>query len=235
MKQKQILIILGAFALVFLLFWFAVITLVIKKLSGLNKSNDPLVINVTLCDVDASNLCIITFGANDLNRMVIDFQLPAADYAPFYVKATNRETVSVYACETLESKSKSVSATATESALEQPTAEVKSALTHAQCTGVRTPLGETIDLEVYTTDGDRLIARGTFLVSAIALSTPIIKPPEETLTEAPLSTEAPLATQAPLSTDIPFATEAPLSTEAPLATEDPFATEAPFFTEEPAP
>jgi len=191
MKQKQIFIILGAVGLVFLLFWFAVITFVIKNMSGSNKSNDPLVINVTLCDENASDLCIVTFGANNLNRMVIDFQLPAADYAPFYVKATNRETVSVYTCEVIESQTKSVSESETVPGVEA-TAEVESAPTHAQCTGIRTPLGETIDLEIYTTDGDRLIARGTFLVSAVARSTPISLP-----TETPVQEELPTLPPSP--------------------------------------
>ncbi|MDO9302619.1 MAG: hypothetical protein Q7T89_14625, partial [Anaerolineales bacterium] len=57
--------------------------------------------------------------------------------------------------------------------------------TSAHCTGIRTPLGETIDIEVYTTDGDKLIGRGTFLVSAIALSTPISLPSETSTEEVP--------------------------------------------------
>jgi hypothetical protein len=154
MKQKKVFIILGAIAIVFLLFLFAVIMLVVKYLPRLtNKSNDPIVVEVTLCDENASNLCIVSFGANNLNRMVINFQLPNADYAPFYVKADNRGSVSVYSCDVTES-----------------------APTSVYCTGVRTPLGETIDLKAYTTDGDVLIARGTFLISAIALATPISLP-----------------------------------------------------------
>jgi hypothetical protein len=171
MKQKQNFIIFGAIGIIFLLFWYVVLTLVIKNLRGSNDSN-PIVVDVTLCDVDASNLCIVTFGANKQNRMVIDFQLPDTSYAPFYVKATNRGTVSVYSCQVDET-----------------------ILTRAYCTGIRTPLGETIDIEVYTTDEDKLIGRGTFLVSAIALSTPIVlpseTPTEETPTEAPIATEAP--------------------------------------------
>jgi hypothetical protein len=183
MKQKQIFIILGAAGIIFLLFWLTVITLVVRNIRGAtSESSDPVVVNVTLCDEDASDLCIVTFGANNLNRMVINFQLPNTDYAPFYVKADNRGTVSVYSCEVDEASP-----------------------TSAHCTGVRTPLGETIDIEVYTTDEDKLIARGTFLVSAIALSTPISLPSE-------IPTEAPV-TEAPI-TEVPF-TEAPI-TEVPV-------------------
>jgi hypothetical protein len=129
-----------------------------------------------LCDQDASDLCIVTFGANSLNRMVIHFQLPNANYASFYVKATNRGTVSVYTCEV-----------------------DKTIPTNAHCTGVRTPLGETIDMEVYTTDGDKLIARGTFLVSAIAINTPINLPSDTpTLTPTGEATETLTPSPAPI-------------------------------------
>ena len=189
MEQRKKIIILGAIGLVLLLFWFAVLALVVTNVRRLlNKSEAPAIIEVTLCDENASDLCIVTFGANNLNRMVIDFQLPAADYAPFYVKATNRETVSVYMCEVIESQTKSVSESEAVPGAEA-TAEVESAPSHAYCTGLRTPLGETIDLEVYTTDRDILIARGTFLVSAIARSTPISLP-----TETPIQEESSTST-----------------------------------------
>ena len=192
MKHKHIFIILGAVGIIFLLFWLAVITLVFKNLRGSNEGNDSTVINVTLCDEDASNLCIITFGANNLNRMVIHFQLPDADYAPFYVKATNRGTVSVYSCEVdkvevVETEVAETEVVGTEvvGTVAIETEVVKAAPTSAHCTGIRTPLGETIDIEVYTTDGDKLIGRGTFLVSAIALSTPISLPSETSTEEVP--------------------------------------------------
>ena len=172
MKQKQNIIILAILGIIFLLFWLVVITLVLKGLRGSsNEVSTPVVINVTLCDENASGLCIVTFGANNLNRMVIHFQLPAANYAPFYVKATNRGMVSVYTCEV-----------------------DKAVPTSAHCTGVRTPLGEMIDIEVYTTDEDKLIARGTFLVSAIAIDTPISLPTKAPIQGAPTGVSTPVPT-----------------------------------------
>jgi hypothetical protein len=156
---------------------------------------------VPLCAEDDSDLCVANFGANNLNRMVINFLLPYKGYPLFYVKARNRDTVGVYACEVDES---------------DPTI--------VRCTGARTPLGEAVDLEIYTTDGDGLIARGTFLVSAIAIPTLISLPTEaSTPPEAP-ATEAPVATVPPEApTEDPFATEPPF---------DSFAPENPFLTEE---
>jgi len=199
MKKKQFMVILSAIGIILLLCWFFVIAFAIKNLRGLtNKNVEPVIVDVTLCDEDASNLCIINFGANNLNRLVINFQLPDADYPAFYVKAMNRDTVNVYTCEVDEIELVDETEVAEETeepgqdetlatetvVFETETAEtevaeteiVEAAPVNAHCTGARTPLGETIDIEVYTTDKDKLIARGTFLVSAIALATPISQP-----------------------------------------------------------
>lgn len=194
MKQKRTYIILGAIGLVFAVFWVVVLALVAKTLLGLQTGNgETPVLEATLCAEDASGLCVTHFGANSLNRMVIHFQLPAEGYDPFYVKARNRDTVSVYTCEVDEAD-----------------------LTTVRCTGLRTPLGETIDLEVYSTDGDTLIARGTFLVSAIAISTPISQP-------EPFIEEVPSAPPV----DLPDAPTFDVPTFDPAATEEPFIEEFP--------
>jgi hypothetical protein len=156
MKQKHFFILLGAVGFVFLLCWFIVVVLVAKNLRGIqNKNNEATSIaaDVTLCDVNGKNLCLISFGADSLNRMVIHFQLPSANYPPFYVKSTNRATVNVYTC-VVENGPPTI----------------------ADCTGVRTPLGEAIDIDVITTDDNKLIAHGAFMVSAIAMPTPISLP-----------------------------------------------------------
>jgi len=219
MKQKQTLIIFGAIGFIFLVVWVVVLTLVIKTVRGLNKTGGtPTVIEATLCDEDASDLCVVTFGANNLNRMVIHFQAPSADYVPFYVKADNRGSVSVYTCEASGAEISGIGVSETEvsgtevsetevsgtevsgtevngtevSGTEVSGTEVSGTEVNQEsqpisiyCTGVRTPLGETIDIEVYTTDEDKLIARGTFLVSAIAISTPISLPSEVPVEEIP--------------------------------------------------
>jgi len=173
MKQKQIFVVLGAVGLAFVVFWAVVLVLVVKTLRGLPADNvETPVTEATLCDEDASGLCVAYFGTNNLNRMVIHFRLPVEEYPLFYVKAKNRDTVSVYTCE-----------------VDVPD------LNSVRCTGLRTPLGETVDLEVYTTDGDQLMARGTFLVSAISIPTPVSlpegTPTEEVATEEPTAEEIP--------------------------------------------
>ncbi len=103
---------------------------------------------VTLCDADARELCIVNFGTDILGNMIINFQLPDTDYPLFYVKASNRGIVNAYPCET------------------------SSSAANVSCNGARTPLGEYLDVEVYSAGEDTLMAQGRFIVSALLRITP---------------------------------------------------------------
>jgi len=150
MDKKRTLLIAVLLGGLIVLIWCAAVIFTLNKWINANKDNNVVVVDVTSCDVDASGLCVVSFGVDNVNRMVINFQLPTADYAAFYVKAHHGEEVSVYPCQVVE---------------EVPTS--------VYCTGARTPLGNALDIEIYTTDGDVLIGRGTLVVSAIALPTTI--------------------------------------------------------------
>jgi hypothetical protein len=158
MDKKRLLIILAAAGIVILLACITVGTLIAKYLREREVRPTVEVTNLTACDVDPSVLCVVSFGADNVNRMVINLLLPSEDYAAFYIKAQYDETVSVYPCEV-----------------------VTDLPTHVFCTGARTPLGQPLDLEAYATDGDVLLARGTLIVSAIALPTTVL----HTLTPTP--------------------------------------------------
>lgn len=108
------------------------------------------VLEISQCNENASELCVVTFGLDDQDNMVINFQLSKADYPLFYVKISNRESVNTYSCEVV-------------------TAEPTSVF----CRGMRTPLGEYIDMEVYAVNGDTLIAQGRFLISSLMRIQPI--------------------------------------------------------------
>ena len=180
MKKKQVLIILGVLGFAFVALWLVVLTVAGKTLlQSFSGAESVSAVEATLCDEDASGLCVVNFGANSLNRMVIYFRLPEGEYPPFYVKARNRDTVSIYTCEADETD-----------------------VTLVRCTGIRTPLGETVDLEIYTTDDDKLIARGTFLVSAIAISTPVSQPSELPAAEE-IPTGETIETAEPVVVDTP--------------------------------
>ena len=171
--RKRLYIILGAIGAIFLLAWFTIFPF-IKNLRATNNGSDQIITEITLCDVDARDLCIVTFGTDNTDRMVINFQLPHADYPTFYVNGSNKGMDDMYQCET-----------------------AKAVPTSVYCTGIRTPLGEAIDIEVYATDSDLLMARGKIMVSAMVLSTPVnlaAMPESKTVTPNPTPLSSPTAT-----------------------------------------
>ena len=143
--QKKRLILLGAICAVLLLvFPF------IKNLGSSSSTSDLSPIGkVTLCDVNASGLCVVSFGKDGADGMVITFQLPSADYPEFYITGSNKGVENSYPCQVDRKTSRTV-----------------------YCTGVSTPLGETIEIGVFAVDGSTLIASGDIMISSMALSLP---------------------------------------------------------------
>lgn len=138
------MIILGAISAVLLLvFPF------IKNLGSSSNTIDQPVGKITLCDRDASDLCVVSFGKDGADGMVITFQTPKANYPEFYVKGSNKGITNSYQCQA-----------------------DRKIPTIVYCTGISTPLGEVIEIEVYAVDGDILMASGDFMISSMALSLP---------------------------------------------------------------
>jgi hypothetical protein len=165
MERKKLFRVLGATGMVLLVIWFIAILLLIRHMHPQEEAAPVDVPEVTLCDTDASGPCVVSFGTDNLNRMVINFQMPDEDYPPFYVKVNHGETSGRYECQTVE---------------EIPTS--------VYCTGPRTPLGDPIDIQLVAIDGDKLLAEGKFVVSAIAL--PTVPEPTSTPSAADMSATA---------------------------------------------
>jgi hypothetical protein len=115
------------------------------------------VIDIPYCDVDHSTLCIVSFGIDINNRMLVNFVKPDPSFPNFYLKIQHADITGTYECQT-----------------------VKDTPTSIYCSGDRTPLGDPVNIEVYSSDKDQLIARGTFLIAAFALPTQIIVSPTAT-------------------------------------------------------
>ena len=145
-------------------------------LRGTKNNPVPPITDITLCDQDPRELCIITFGSTLPDRMVINFQLPEEDYPVFQVKGLNRGMTYDYSCNVEEAVPTSVF-----------------------CTGPRTPLGEYIGIEVYSVAENSLLARGKIFISAIMIWTP------SGIMDTPLSDESLTATAA-AGTTIPTET-----------------------------
>jgi hypothetical protein len=170
MDRKTLLFLLGLIGLV----------LVISSAIFLSRGQDALgqetptaakVRQITLCDDDASGLCVVSFGADNRNQMVINFKLPRIKYPIFYLQVEYGGIRETYPCQVVEAVPTSV-----------------------YCSGPRTPLGQAIHIKAFRVDGDTLLAEGDFVVSAIALPT---LPVPETVTLTPEATLTPAVTPTP--------------------------------------
>ena len=171
MDKKRLLIILAAAGIVGLLACIFVATLVGRYLNERETRPLSVVANLASCDTDPNALCVVSFSADNLNRLVINFQLPYEGYPAFYLKTRYDDSVNVYSCQALED-----------------------APTRVSCTGNRAPLGQPIGMEVYAIEGDVLISQGTLIVSAVALPTTVqqtVTPTPGTVTPPPEVTPAP--------------------------------------------
>ena len=167
MERKKLFPLLGAAILVLLIAGAILISPVLRGSHGEATPTPEKVKEITLCDQDASGLCVVSFGADNRNQMVINFELPRVKYPVFYAQVEYGETSETYSCQVVKEIPKS-----------------------AYCTGPRTPLGEPIHIKVFRVDGDRLLAEGDFVVSSIVLPTLPVPgtatvTPEATLTASP--------------------------------------------------
>ncbi|MBK8422204.1 hypothetical protein [Candidatus Villigracilis saccharophilus] len=161
-----------------------IIVLVVR--GRLNKTNS-LVPDITLCGQNLGELCIITFVATDPGLMAINFQLTGDDYPLFYVKGLNRGISYDYSCYPSEAAPLSV-----------------------YCTGPRTPLGESIELEVYDVENNTLLARGKVVVAAFIVWTPAGVPALTDITATPAT--AIIATPLIGATTFPSSTQTAVTT-----------------------
>ncbi len=170
MERKRLIVILAAVAVVMLLICAALIYGSVTFIRGRLPTPTAVPEAITLCDLDASGLCLLSFGTNINNELVINLQLSSEDFPPFYAQVSNRGTERRFRCEILEAAPSS-----------------------AYCVGPRTPLGEPLDLSLRASKDDRLLAQGSFVLQAVALPTFS----DATATETPegtLSVEEPTGT-----------------------------------------
>lgn len=149
MERKHLILLLGTTGLVLLILSAMMVAAVVQFVRGGEPTPTPVKVNdVTLCDLGGGGLCVVSFGADNLNQMVINFHLPQRKYPAFYARVDFGESSEVYSCQV-----------------------VKEIPTSAYCTGPRTPLGGAIVIKIFRSDNDALIAQGDFVVAAIMLPT----------------------------------------------------------------
>ena len=148
MHRQRLSLLLGAAGLLVILICAVILAGAAGYLRGGRESAAKPVGQITRCDEEAGGLCVVSFGVNALNQMVINFQLPEGGYPNFYAVVVSREGSTQYACQRVEAASRSVF-----------------------CSGPRTALGAEINIRVYSQDRDELLAEGGLRVTAFALPT----------------------------------------------------------------
>jgi hypothetical protein len=107
--------------------------------------------DIPYCDVNSTVLCLISFGTDQKGQMFVNFYRPNLSIKDFYLKIQYDQLENVYECEAVKGFTKYIS-----------------------CTGVQIPLEEQINVGVYLSADNTLIARGVFVISFFAIATPIL-------------------------------------------------------------
>jgi hypothetical protein len=134
--------------------------------SGIVPVPTPAVLS--RCDPSPTVLCLVSFGVQEPDQMLMSFYVPPDSLQEFYVKIIYKQTRVIAPCV---------------AAMDSPTV--------SYCTGVLVPLGTTIGLEVYATKSNVLLARGEFVVAALALPTQMVASTSE-LTSTAMAGTTPL-------------------------------------------
>ncbi len=149
MKQKRVPI---GFVLVTAILWVAACSLV-PFLTP--PAAGPTTTEISRCRENPTSLCLASFGLDNTgSNMLISFFVPPSSTTDFYLKVQFDTDTYTYPCRA-----------------------AKNFATSVYCTGEQIPLGTSINIGVYSSKGNTLIAQGTFMLNAIALPTPIIVVP----------------------------------------------------------
>lgn len=129
---------------------------------------------INYCMNDSSKLCVVSFGSDDQNNMIINLMTPDPDSPEIYISAGTGDSFDTYACQKVDGFPNNI-----------------------YCTGPRVPLGSALQINVYTQDEKTLLAQGTFLVNALALPTAVLVNSTATQSDAPVvtRTKTPAATR----------------------------------------
>ena len=180
MQGRKGLLLAGAVTLLVVLICAVVLAGVYGTLRG--RTAAPRVIGeVTRCPEGAAGVCVVSLGVDPFDRMVIALDLDGEDYPPFYLTVTDSLGSSRFECVTTRKG--------------------------ADCTGRRSPLGDSIEIRLYSLRGDDLLAQGSMRVQALALPTTMnmtIAP--EALTPQALESHTPFVPPQPADTLTPTAT-----------------------------
>jgi hypothetical protein len=133
----------------------------------------PPPLEITYCDINPSDMCLVGFDTDIDDRMLVLFRADDRFFADIYMRAKGPDNEIVFECQ-----------------------ESENILENVYCLGDPYPEGELIKLDVYSKNGDKLVAIGVFPVHYSVLPSPDVvfeanatptPSPEEAATLAPTS------------------------------------------------
>ena len=135
--------------------WFSLILLTHVFLAGCSQEADPTPeatltpeppLGITYCDIYPSDMCLVGFGLDLDERLLILFRAEDWFFANIYIRADGPEGEIVFECQQSENF-----------------------LENVYCLGEMYPEGELIKLNIFSNGNDKLIAIGVFDVRYSAL------------------------------------------------------------------
>jgi hypothetical protein len=149
MQQKRLFAAIGAAGVLALLGCLIALLLVgARYVRGREEATPQAPSVLTRCDVEASGLCLVSFGTDRLGQMVLSFQVPQTKYPDFHAEVVRGGSSLTFPCQITPGKPRNI-----------------------YCTGIRIPLGEPIEVKIVADEAGTVLAQGNFVISAVALPT----------------------------------------------------------------
>lgn len=190
MNRKQLII--GGLIILLIVILALGVTISIVLLDGDDSPNVTgqrmtVVSELSYCGDDDVRPCVVSFGVDENDNMLVNLLLSDLTYSRFYLKITYNEIENIYKC-----------------------VRVRASLYSIYCTGEKMPPGVPLHLMLIAEEGDILLAEGELSIIGLALpavdivsatpgntATPLTETPEEDITETPdfvLPTSTPVST-----------------------------------------
>jgi len=117
------------------------------------------------CGAQLTSLCVVSFGRDAFGNTIINMHVPPRTYPNFYLKVIRVSREGRYECEVNEAVKTSI-----------------------YCSGDAINLGEGFEIQLLAEQDDRVLAQGTFTLTAFLVTTPVVEDAvSETRTPRPTS------------------------------------------------
>lgn len=179
---------------------FLVLLLLAWRIVSLQKAASQVVsepvFKITYCGAEPEALCVLSFGRDAEENLVVNMFVPERKFPDFYLKIKRLTGESVYECE----KNREVQTT-------------------VLCYGDMVNLQEKMEIRLFTNTHDRLLAAGTFTLNAILISSAQAQDVQGTFTPSPAQDVQGTFTLSPaILPDTETVTPVSLTQEAPIVT-----------------